>query len=82
MVFYKGKGCKGCNDIGYKGRIGIFEIIIMDKNIEKEILSGQVSEYKMRELAQQQSMVTMVQDGLLKALDGITTVEEVFVVAE
>ncbi|MFC1663130.1 GspE/PulE family protein [Patescibacteria group bacterium] len=82
LTFYKGKGCQKCNDIGYRGRIGIFEIIVMNKDVEKEILSGQVSEYKMRELAQKQSMITMIQDGLLKALDGLTTVEEVFTVSE
>lgn len=80
--FYHGRGCEQCHHLGYKGRIGIYEIIIMDKTIEKEILSGQVSEFRMRELAQAQGMVTMVQDGLLKALDGITSIAEVFRAAE
>lgn len=82
LEFYHGRGCDQCHHLGYKGRVGIYEIIIMDKGIEKEILSGQVSEFKMRELAQAQGMVTMVQDGLLKALDGITSVAEVFRAAE
>jgi type II secretory ATPase GspE/PulE/Tfp pilus assembly ATPase PilB-like protein len=54
----------------------------MSAEIEKIILSGQVSEYQMKEVAIKNGMVTMVQDGLLKALDGITSVEEVFRVAE
>ncbi len=80
--FYTGAGCPACQGLGYQGRIGIFEVLLMSPAIEKIILSGQVSEYQMRDLAKQQGMITMAQDGLLKALDGITTVEEVFRVAE
>ncbi len=82
MHFYKGKGCEKCAGIGLKGRMGIYEIFAMSQEIEKVILSGQVSEYQMQDIAVKQGMITMVQDGLLKALDGITTVEEVFSVAE
>ncbi|MFH1598184.1 MAG: GspE/PulE family protein [Patescibacteria group bacterium] len=82
LTFYKGKGCEACHSLGYKGRIGIFEIFAMDKEIEKVIISEEVSEYRMKELAVQNGMVSMVQDGLLKAKDGITTVEEVFRVAQ
>jgi len=82
LHFYKGKGCETCAGIGLKGRMGIYEIFTMSKEIETIILSGQVSEYQMQEIAVKQGMITMVQDGLLKALDGITTVEEVFSVAE
>ncbi len=77
MKFYKGAGCEACNGTGYKGRIGIYEILIKNAEIEKIILSGDISEYKMREVASAQGMVSMAQDGLLKALDGATTVEEV-----
>jgi type II secretory ATPase GspE/PulE/Tfp pilus assembly ATPase PilB-like protein len=82
MKFYRGKGCPKCNGIGYKGRIGIYEILIMNKEIEQVILTSQVSEYTMRDIAKKNGMVTMAQDGLLKAIDGITSVEEVFSVAE
>jgi len=82
MHFYRGKGCAVCNDLGYKGRMGIYEIFTMTQEIEKVILSGAVSEYDMQRIALEQGMVSMVQDGILKALDGITTVEEVFSVAE
>jgi type II secretory ATPase GspE/PulE/Tfp pilus assembly ATPase PilB-like protein len=54
----------------------------MGPEIEKVVLSGQVSEYAIQELAAQAGMLTMAQDGLLKALDGMTTIEEVFAVAE
>jgi type IV pilus assembly protein PilB len=82
LKFYKGKGCAGCGDIGLKGRVGIYEIFTMTKEIEAMILSGNVSEYQMLEVAQKQGMISMAQDGLLKALDGLTTVEEVFEAAE
>lgn len=80
--FYRGRGCGACFDLGYKGRVGIYEVMTMNKEIEEALLSGKMSEYLMREIAVKNGMVTMVQDGLLKALDGITTVEEVFSVAE
>nr|NIP33019.1 type II/IV secretion system protein [Candidatus Saccharibacteria bacterium]NIV04255.1 hypothetical protein [Calditrichia bacterium]NIS38797.1 type II/IV secretion system protein [Candidatus Saccharibacteria bacterium]NIV72728.1 hypothetical protein [Calditrichia bacterium]NIV99904.1 hypothetical protein [Candidatus Saccharibacteria bacterium] len=82
MKFYTGKGCPACNNTGYSGRVGIYEIFIVDKEIEKTIQKEEVAEYKMEELAIAQGMITMAQDGLLKALDGVTTPEEVFRVTE
>jgi type II secretory ATPase GspE/PulE/Tfp pilus assembly ATPase PilB-like protein len=51
LKFYHGKGCKECSGLGYKGRVGIYEIFIMNKEIEDNILSGKVSEYVIKELA-------------------------------
>lgn len=82
MKFLKGAGCEACNNIGYKGRLGIYEIMVMSAEIEKIILSSEVSEYQMQDIATKAGMVTMVQDGLLKALSGITSVSEVFEAAE
>ena len=82
LKFYQGQGCEECQGLGYKGRVGVYEALTVDADIEKAVLSGELSEYKMKELAQKQGMVTMAQDGLLKALDGLTTIEEVFRVAE
>lgn len=82
LKFYKGKGCKKCHGLGYKGRIGVYEILIMSPEVEKVILDKKVSEYTIQDLAQKNGMVTMVQDGLLKAKDGITTIDEVFKVAD
>lgn len=78
----EGNTCKTCGGLGYKGRLGIYEIFTMSKEIEKVILGGSVSEYDMQEIAIGQGMVTMVQDGLLKAVDGITSIDEVFSVVE
>ena len=82
LKFYRGAGCPACNFTTFAGRIGIFEVLIMNAEIEKIILSGKVSEYEMRDVAIKNGMVIMVQDGLLKALDGITSVSEIFRVAE
>lgn len=76
-----GKGCVTCNNLGYKGRVGIYEIFTMNKEIEQEILAKEVSEYKILEMAVKDGMITMAQDGLLKALDGLTSVDEVLAVA-
>ncbi len=82
LKFYKGGGCDECNGLGYKGRIGIYEIFTMSPDIEKIILSGNTPEYLIRETLAKQGMITMAQDGLLKALDQITSVSEVFSVIE
>ncbi|MFA4845617.1 MAG: GspE/PulE family protein [Patescibacteria group bacterium] len=74
--FYKGKGCPVCNGSGYKGRVGMYEILTMSEQI-KTALSEKMSEYDVRDLAREQGMVTMQQDGVLKVLDGLTSVEEV-----
>jgi type II secretory ATPase GspE/PulE/Tfp pilus assembly ATPase PilB-like protein len=74
--FFKGKGCDACNHTGYKGRVGIYEILIMSEGI-KGALSENISEHEVRELAKKQGMVTMLQDGVLKAIDGLTTVDEI-----
>lgn len=82
LKFFKGQGCNACHGLGFKGRIGIYEIMIMTPAIEQIILSDKVSEFAIEELAITDGMVTMVQDGLLKAKDGITAVDEVFRVAK
>ena len=70
------KGCKFCNFTGYKGRIGIFETFLVDDEMEKFILTSP-SIVAMRELAIKKGMVLMNQDGLIKVLEGITTIEEI-----
>jgi len=69
-------GCKDCNFTGYRGRIGIFETFLIDSEMEKFILT-KPSVAALREKAIKKGMVTMYQDGILKALEGITTIEEV-----
>lgn len=70
------KGCNHCGESGYSGRIGIFEILQMTKELEKIILSD-LSETKLTEEAFRQGMITLRQDGVIKVLQGKTSVEEV-----
>jgi len=75
LVFYKGDGCSQCTD-GYRGRIGIYEVLTMSEKIEALAVSkAPASEIK--KTAIEGGMITMSQDGLIKALKGITTIDEV-----
>jgi len=78
LKFYSSQGCEKCHGLGYKGRIGIYEIFTMSPKVEQMILSGTISEYELEKQAIKDGMITMLQDGLLKALDGITSIEEIF----
>ncbi|TSA57015.1 MAG: type II secretion system protein GspE [Planctomycetaceae bacterium] len=79
--FYKGKGCGFCGGIGYRGRIGLFEILVINKDIRK-LIADNASEEQIREAARAQGMQTLFQDGLKKVMEGITTIEEVKRVTE
>jgi general secretion pathway protein E len=73
---YRGKGCPGCLNTGYRGRTGIFEMMILDDLIKSLILKTSDSN-AIKHKAVEQGMVTLRQDGALKVLNGITTIEEV-----
>ena len=74
-VFY-GKGCSDCNH-GYKGRIGIFEVMSIDPEIEELAVTKRPAN-EIKEASIKQGMITMKQDGVLKAFEGQTTIDEVF----
>ena len=78
--FYKGKGCEICNNTGYKGRVGIYELLTMTDTI-RAAMSEKIDECQVRQLAKAQGMCTMQQDGMLKCLEGLTTADEVLRVA-
>lgn len=73
--FFEGKGCDEC-DQGYKGRIGIFEVLSMSEKIENLAIARRPAS-EIKTTAIEEGMITMKQDGLIKALKGITTVNEV-----
>jgi type IV pilus assembly protein PilB len=73
----KGEGCNHCNRSGYRGRIAVYEIMRLTSTI-RELIFQNASTSKIRNLAIEQGMTTLYQDGLLKVLDGITTLEEVY----
>ena len=78
LIFYKGKGCEKCGGIGYKGRVGIYEAIKMNSDIRKIIQADDSTDYDIEQIAKKSGFISMLQDGILKALQGETTIEEVF----
>lgn len=77
----KGKGCLECNQTGYLGRIAIFEIIKVTTAINQHVLRQESAEI-IEETAKKEGFIKMIEDGYLKVLDGVTTMEEVLRVAE
>ena len=74
--FYKGRGCDYCNNSGYKGRVGIFELLLVSPAIQSLVNDRKPTQY-IKEQAMKEGMVTMRQDGIKQILDGITTAKEV-----
>jgi len=81
IYIYKPEGCKRCKDTGYSGRIGIFEVLSMTNRLA-DIILKEPTESEILKEAKEQGMITMQQDGVLKVLDGLTSLEEVVRVAE
>jgi type II secretory ATPase GspE/PulE/Tfp pilus assembly ATPase PilB-like protein len=75
-TFYQAVGCPKCHGLGYQGRIGVFELFTINEVIEKLILKGTTS-YELKAKATEEGMVTLMQDALLRAIEGITSLEEV-----
>ncbi len=73
---YRGKGCDLCHGTGYEGRLGIFEVLEINEDIRKMIMQRANSE-EIRKVAVEQGMTTMFNDGIQKALKGMTTIEEI-----
>jgi len=72
----KGKGCEKCNQTGYKGRVGLYEVMEIAEELRELILVG-ASGLELRRKAVDEGMITLRQSGLRKVKDGMTTVEEV-----
>lgn len=70
------KGCSACHFTGYKGRVAVFELFLVDAEMEK-VISRHPTHAEMLEAAQQKGMTTMTQDGLIKVINGVTTIEEI-----
>ncbi len=80
-TFMKGKGCSNCSKSGYRGRLGIFELMLMSSKIRELTYQG-ASTQEIRKSAIGQGMHTLYQDGINKVMRGITTLDEVFRVAK
>ncbi|MCH2189197.1 GspE/PulE family protein [Candidatus Gracilibacteria bacterium] len=76
MKLYEGAGCKHCNHSGYLGRIGLYEIISLNENLREAIREGATADEILKQ-ARKTDMIPMQEDGILKAIKGYTTIEEV-----
>ena len=76
IELFKGRGCEECNQRGYRGRVGIYEVMVISEDIRELILSG-ASAIELRRKAVEEGMIGLRQSGLQKIRDGVTTIEEV-----
>jgi type IV pilus assembly protein PilB len=74
--FYKGEGCSKCHNTGYAGRIGIYEVLSVTDKI-RPMIARRASGDDIIQVAKEEGMVMMMQDGLNKVSSGLTTIEEV-----
>lgn len=81
LELYRGKGCDNCKGTGYRGRIGIFELMVVDDELRESIIHG-VSTVALRKKAQTKGMRLLGEDGITKVLAGTTTIEEISRVCE
>ena len=79
--FMRGKGCSSCNKTGYRGRIGIYELMMIDSKVRRMIFDGSSTQV-IREHVTAAGMTTLFGDGVKKVLEGVTTFEEVYRVAK
>jgi len=80
ITLYKGEGCSYCKNTGYKGRIAIFELMLITENI-RDLISKNVTTGKLREAAIKEGMCQLREDGIKKVCEGLTTIDEVLRVA-
>jgi type IV pilus assembly protein PilB len=76
VKLFKGRGCTVCNNTGYKGRVGLYEVMEITDELREMILCG-ASSLELKNKALEQGMISLRQSGLRKIRDGLTTVEEV-----
>lgn len=76
MTFYKPGGCDQCGNEGYHGRVGIFEVLEADEDLGK-MISQKATSDEIEGKAREKGMLVMAEDGFIKAIQGITSLEEV-----
>ncbi len=75
-MFYRGKGCDACNNTGYKGRLGLFELMVMNDTLRDMVMSNTTTD-ELRDAAREFGMVTLRDAGIKNVFDGVTTADEV-----
>ncbi len=76
LKFYRGRGCPTCGGTGYKGRIAVFEVMPITRELQKLIIEG-ASALEIEEVASQQGMTTLRQEAIARMFEGITTIDQV-----
>ena len=76
MTFYRGEGCSKCGNTGYKGRLGIYEVLVIDEPLTK-MINERGTAQDIKNYAESNGMINLFEDGLIKAKQGTTTIEEV-----
>ena len=80
FVLYRGKGCSVCNNTGYRGRIGIHELLLTSDRIKK-LIQAKARPAELLIQAREEGLTTLVQDGIVKVLGGITDFKQILAVA-
>jgi len=80
-TLHRGKGCAHCRGTGYSGRLGIYELLLLDDDL-RDLIATRPSVTDLRRLCQEKGMVSLREDGLRKLRAGTTTIEEVLRVTE
>ena len=75
MVFYRKRGCPRCNQTGYKGRIGVYQLLVMSESLES-LAASKASREELERAAIEEGMRTLWDDGLAKVASGLTSLEE------
>jgi type IV pilus assembly protein PilB len=75
-TFWRGSGCTQCNNEGYKGRMGIYEVLEITPEISR-LINAKANAHEIKEAAIKEGMITMVEDGFIKAVKAVTTIEEI-----
>ena len=74
--FQTATGCAKCNGLGYKGRVGVYEVLSVTDGLRELLSKEHISTMDVRKVANEEGMITMLQDGIIKAIDGLTSIEE------
>ena len=74
---YRGRGCKKCANTGFRGRTAIYEILYYSDDLKRDLMSSEYDESEIFKLARERGFITMRDDGFLKVIEGVTTIEEV-----
>ena len=76
LTVYEPRACSQCGDTGYKGRLGLFEVLPVEGNFQ-EAINKRLSVDELAKIAREEGMIDLKQDGMIKVLKGLTTLEEV-----